>query len=322
MNPPSDVASSIKELVEASRGAAERIARQMRDLRPYAELLETINVRSVRDQLIEAAAPIVEAQARWNEFAKIKASEIAALGALTVTFQDRIRDFLRTDFTGIVEAFRRLPAKTKQALLLLAEHGWYLDPKMALPALWEIAEALVEGNVLEVEDALVDYFERRLPEIEAELAAALPHRASLISMALGAHRRGEYGLAVPVLLAQSDGVCKEKFQDYFFLKAKQDHRPATARFVDGLAADTFLAALLSPLAEALPIAWSSKKRQANPAFTGLNRHTVMHGESLDYGTKANSLRALSLLQYVVHVLPESSGREGEAVVALAAANRS
>ena len=42
-------------------------------------------------------------------------------------------------------------------------------------------------------------------------------------------------------------------------------------------------------------------RAANGS-TGLNRHAVMHGESLDYDTKEKSLRALSLLNYVAVAL--------------------
>jgi hypothetical protein len=38
-------------------------------------------------------------------------------------------------------------------------------------------------------------------------------------------------------------------------------------------------------------------------FTALNRHQVMHGESSDYGTEINSLKAFSFLVFVGAHLP-------------------
>lgn len=81
---------------------------------------------------------------------------------------------------------------------------------------------------------------------------------------------------------------------------KQNRKPRTAIYVEQIAVDTFRAVLLSPLAHSLPIGASEKERGAG--FNELNRHMVLHGESLDYGTKTNSLKAISLINYVSHVL--------------------
>ena len=41
----------------------------------------------------------------------------------------------------------------------------------------------------------------------------------------------------------------------------------------------------------------------------LNRHEVLHGESVDYGTEINSLKAISLLYYIASVLGERGHNE-------------
>lgn len=62
--------------------------------------------------------------------------------------------------------------------------------------------------------------------------------------------------------------------------------------------------------------------------TGLNRHAVMHGESLDYDTKGKQLAALSFLNYVALDLNlgEGSDQDQAATAPLASlaqmANRS
>mgnify|MGYP001564484260 CR=1 FL=1 len=48
-----------------------------------------------------------------------------------------------------------------------------------------------------------------------------------------------------------------------------------------------------------------------PQFSALNRHQVMHGESVNYGSEINSLKALSPLNYVAVVLQEAT-RHGQA----------
>ena len=202
-------------------------------------------------------------------------------------------------FLELQKGFKELPPRTQEALLLLGEHGWCLDPEMSLPALWELEGALADGNVLEAEEALVDYFEGRLSEIEESISTKFPHRIHIIRAAFEAHRRGEYSLSVPVLLAQADGICKETVDQYLVMR--NDKKPRTAIYVAQLAADTYRAALLSPLATTLPIGATEKERQEG--FTALNRHMVLHGESLDYGSKINSLKTVSLVNYVAHFLP-------------------
>ena len=168
---------------------------------------------------------------------------------------------------------------------------------MPLPGLSWLKEALIGGKLAEAEQVLVKHFESRVEEIEKSIVNRFPKRQKIISAAFNAHRRQEYQLSVPVLLTQTDGICKEVFHEYLFLK--HDKKPRTAIYVEQFVSDTFMAAILSPLAQPLPIGASESERAKG--FTGLNRHMVLHGESLDYGTKTNSLKAISLINYVAHV---------------------
>jgi len=109
---------------------------------------------------------------------------------------------------------------------------------------------------------------------------------------------GQYELSIPVLLTQTDGICKQVAGQYLFMT--HGHKPRIAIYVQQIAANRFRAALLSPLTEVLPIGASEHQRPKD--FTALNRHMVLHGESLDYGSKINNLKAISLINYVVQVL--------------------
>jgi hypothetical protein len=250
--------------------------------------------------------PILAEQEKWQsivrsfELPKIVLPDLTPLTKQAEEFRKSIEGLISPAFEQLQRSFRELPPRTQEALIMLGTHGWYFDLEMPLSALWELKKALSEGNVKEAEDALVEYFENRLDEIENSIVGRFPNREKLIRAAFNAHRRQEYELSIPVFLSQTDGICKEVVNEHLFLKHKK--KPRTAIYVEQVAADTYRAALLSPLAQTLPIAASENERDKE--FCELNRHMVLHGESIDYGTKINSLKTISLINYVAHVLKE------------------
>jgi len=288
----------------------QKTAEQLRaQLTPSLKIQETLKkslgpLLEAQTALEKAVGPIISQQNRWGELIEsfkvpqFAVPDLSILAEQTSHFQKVLRECITPAFERLQRSFRDLPPRTQEALLLLGDHGWYLDLEMPLPGLWELKEALSEGNVAEAENALAEHFEARQEEIEKSISERFPHRAHLIRAAFNAHRREEYELSIPVLLAQTDGICKELVHQYLFIK--RNKKPGTATYVDQIEADTYRAALLSPLAKTLPINASECERPAGSA--ALNRHTVLHGESLDYGSKINSLKAISLVNYVAHVL--------------------
>ncbi|HOE63319.1 MAG TPA: hypothetical protein PKW18_12110 [Candidatus Sumerlaeota bacterium] len=218
-----------------------------------------------------------------------------------VQLQKAIQPFLELIAVQLenLPRLKDLPLRIQKALILLGKHGWYYDLEMPYSFLWKLTKALEEGSVQEAENTLVEYFEERLDGLETSIIEKFPNRKKMISSAFSAHRRGEYELSIPVLLSQTDGIYKEYTGKNFFTKQKN---PQTASNTEEYFADALLAALKNPLLphSSLPIRASESERGVG--FKELNRHTVLHGESLDYGTKTNSLKAIALINYIAHVL--------------------
>ena len=147
-------------------------------------------------------------------------------------------------------------------------------------------------------ELLTEHFSARLDEIEDYLKGRLPNRGHIIEAAFTAHRNEHHLLSVPVILAQVDGVCKELAGQYFF--SRRAGKPQTAAYVAQFTPGTFRSAMLSAFAELLPVTASESER--GPNFDNLNRHMILHGESLDYGSRINGLKAISLLNYVASML--------------------
>lgn len=214
-------------------------------------------------------------------------------------------------------AMREMPPRLERAVVAMAHQGWYVDGQHDLSDLWALQAWIDAGETAQVDEHLMTHFERRLQDIERELIAALPKRAEILRAAFAAHRRGEYVLSVPVLLTQADGACIDLTDHHLFLKSKGSPLPAVATYLAD-AADQGSAMFLGPMKEErLPLLASEKARQRIAAdrgwttWTELNRHQVLHGESVDHGTQLNSLKAVSLLSYLVHFLPDDTKAAAE-----------
>ena len=257
------------------------------------------NLLSVKKELEKPASFMEIMKVELESVGKAINSNIPAIDLSIFTnhaydLQKAIQKSIIPTFDGLKNSFQELPNHIQEALLLLGKNGWYLDLEMSLPTLWHLKEILDEGNLSKAENTLVEYFENRLSKIEKSILEKFPCRKHLLKAAFNAHRREEYCLSIPLFLAQTDGICKEAVGQYLFMKSNK--KPQTAIYVDQIANDTVMAAFLSPLAKTLSINASKSERPRN--FNGLNRHMVLHGESLDYGSKINGLKAISLVNYV------------------------
>lgn len=204
----------------------------------------------------------------------------------------------RPSIVLFLQAIHSMPAAIQAGLIRLADEGWYLDfSGMTLQQPVELAEAYLAGRHQEVEDHLVEHYRRRLVEIEDELVEIFPTRAHILVQAFNAHRQGLYYVSVPTLLAQADGLCLNFLGEHFF-SASRSH--PDKQFEKLASLDVLTKAMLAPFFHKTSIRLSEKSRPEN--FDKLNRHLVLHGESLDYGTEVRSLQAIALLYYVAIAL--------------------
>lgn len=208
-------------------------------------------------------------------------------------------------FEPLTKGLEGLPPRTKKALLRLAEFGWFVDPEMPVAQTFALDRSLAEGNLANAENELVKYYEQNLDKIQARLLKRCPKRAHIFESAFNAHEREEFVLSIPVFLAQIDGICKERINFCFFRTS--NGRPATAKYVDGIPAESYTAAVLSPLAQKIELHAHSDPLTDEPGK--FMRHAIMHGNSTDYGTKENSLKAVSLLSYVESMLHLNTAKE-------------
>jgi hypothetical protein len=255
----------------------------------------------LRSTLIEQSIPIHDMQkiltqksaymALWAEMMQTNISTSVLEATARIT-----KNIVMPFTSSFLETLERLPARMRKALITFGKNGWYLDIEMPFPDLWDYEAAFEEGRIEEADAGLSSYFESRVDEIEVGIIQRFSHRKEIICDAFKAHKASDYNTAIPVFFAQTDGICKDIFGRCLFYSNKSTAKPFSTLIIERVASDTIVETLISLLDEDLPVKLSESKRGDN--FTALNRHLVMHGESLDYGTKTNSLKAVSLLNYI------------------------
>lgn len=205
------------------------------------------------------------------------------------------------DITSIKCKIEELPSKTREIVLALAERGWFFDFWFDLSTISEIHDLLKCGEFNRIEQMLRDHYELNIGRIEDRAIELFPHRASLVASGLAAYRNGDYALSILALFTQADGMCNEVLGGHFFRSDRK--KPRTAKYVSGIQHDDFLRAMLCPLE--ITTAINANENERGEELTALNRHMVLHGDTVDFGTKDNALKAISLLEYVVCVCEDA-----------------
>jgi len=139
--------------------------------------------------------------------------------------------------------------------------------------------------------------------IKEQLYTRYPNRKNVLESAFNAHDRGEYNLSIPVFLAQADGIGTQLLSGISPFSRKTSSTPrilVTAEEINRLSAQVDTT-IIEPLG--LPLGMTarsnSSERLLHPHL--YNRHEVLHGISVDYGNKINSLKAISILGHLATV---------------------
>ena len=276
--------SPMRQLLDAQ---ASRHRQMMEALRPrwdqtLAGSALTESLRSIRSfQSIHQAELLRTQNAIRHQFSSI--------GSLLEALRPKLPSFTETS-----NFWLRYPARVKENLVALAEAGWYLDPEMEMHEIVHFKEDLENGTVEEINDELALHFQSSLDRIEEALCADHPVRAHLIREAFTAHHEGKYSLSIPALFAQADGICYDLTGQQIFAGK------GISRLAKRIDPETLERAYLEPLLRAIPITESSRQRRAK--IPQLNRHAVMHGESTNFASPQNGLKAISFIHFVSHVL--------------------
>ncbi|MBJ6727173.1 hypothetical protein [Geomesophilobacter sediminis] len=204
----------------------------------------------------------------------------------------------RPIFLAAVESVQRLPEDLRTVISALAGRGWYISSEMDMGFIRELQAEIESCNLAEVDKMMESWIASNAKDIETRAVDRFSNRAHIISSALRAHRDGYFELSVPVLLIQVEGMCLQEFNTKFYSTRKGI--PQTKELVESISTGPITDAFLSPLCQPSGLTASEGYRSCFP--NSLNRHEILHGTSTDYCTFANSLKAMSLMEFFVSIV--------------------
>jgi len=190
-----------------------------------------------------------------------------------------------------------LPNQYKVLFDELAIAGWYIDYSLAPQTLANLI-LLDYENKSNLNQYLIHYFRKETNSICKKIQKLYPIRKKIITSAFKAHKRKEYELSIPVFLAQIDGICYDLIEkDFFSISPRSErHKEQPKHWVTDQQFNNFKSSILEPLTKNDYLSVQIKNRHLYPF--ALNRNEVLHGRSIDYATETNSLKAISLLNYI------------------------
>ena len=230
---------------------------------------------------------------------------IAAVGeGIAPMLQPRLQPLAQAippDTVGFIQSFFSAFTASPEELLAhwkaIAELGWFPHPSIFVGADL-IADAISKESGA-VEELLIKVLRDKLISIESELIDLYPERQHLLRQGFEAHRQEQYGLSILMFLSQADGIFNDKHSKSVFRKIEREKILGSDVIPEQPSAISSAFRLL--LKEyTLPIWVSAYNRSST--FCGFNRHQVMHGESKNYDTEGNSLKAVSFLHWLACAL--------------------
>ncbi len=250
-------------------------------------------MRLMQQNLQKAMTPIIEFQKTFEHIEKIYAS--------IHKFENPLLEKLEI-FHRIGESLKSYAENTPEYLLLIAQNGWFieLDSRLNFPS--EVAFEIINENVDNANDLMINYYSENIDRIFDELKQRHPDRIEILNQIQLSYRDENYLVMIPCVLAQVDGICFDFTRKKFFIKEKDNkYLPEISSELEK-SAGNFLSIYLSPLQNQTPIMVRENDKYKFPCK--LNRHEILHGVSIDYGSLINSLKVISLLKYISDLLTE------------------
>ncbi|QQL44055.1 hypothetical protein [Sulfuriroseicoccus oceanibius] len=213
-------------------------------------------------------------------------------------FGRRMREWnaeLNESFTQIAEGFQRIQKAFPEDIRVLSQNGWFISFwHTPITGLTPVAHLFSNGDAEQGHEAMCRHFSDVLDGVEEDLVKRNPRRAEILTKAFRAHRDQDYELSVPVFLAQADGIASEMLGVSVYTR-HSSKRKKMAEAIEQLDPKGLEDPMLRLVIGDLPITASTTSEEYSDK--SLNRHAIIHGIDVSYGTKLNSYRALSWLQY-------------------------
>ena len=193
-----------------------------------------------------------------------------------------------------------------ESLSLLSERGWYVSPRPFDDiSINKIPDYLKAENAIEFEEMIVEEIEKALPELIRDCQESFPNRADIFDEIHRLYMNGFFRSVVTMCYTQADGISNDIFQVGFFDKDRNEEYKLKSylklRQMEFNYSPGIIKQLDIPTNEITANSQSGHLQETETKARSFNRHLVLHGHSLEYGTQLNAIRAICLLDFLQYL---------------------
>lgn len=263
----------------------EKVMAPINEIAKAVEKAIPPEVRVLHEALDKIIPPeIQEFNKRINELIP---PELLKFNKQLNSFLEPISEYIKqynVIFKSFAENFERWQSQNRVYVIDIVAQGWYPTPMSFY--------AKPKGE-FDLDEYMARELTENWEELSEEIINSYPNRSHILKTAFELHKQQNYIASIPLFYAQADGICCEHFKSFLFAGNR------VGESLEGLEPDSMLEVFLTPyILKNHHNAGISCKKSARVAP---NRNGILHGhrKHLDYGTEVNSLKAFSLLCFVV-----------------------
>ncbi|MBI4745014.1 MAG: hypothetical protein HY786_00345 [Deltaproteobacteria bacterium] len=210
--------------------------------------------------------------------------------------QAEMQRYLNRNF-AMQKAIREQERLYRELNKALIPHGWFISPAWPAKCVHEFEEIRKTEGIEGIIKALIETFSEHeyIKEAYENIITNLivNNRKHIIVDAFDAHLNGKYYLSVPIFLIQAEGIYND-CMGVDRLKANNVKK----RFKN---CPEIYESMIDPFNEFIQFLYKGYSIKKNPPSL-LSRHIIIHGNSVDYGTPENSIKAILFVEYVLSMV--------------------
>jgi len=207
--------------------------------------------------------------------------------------------------SGVVDAIKALvirleefpkEVETMHEKLLL--QGWYLPLSILLELEPSYSSAIINLENEDINYEMMLFSQKIENDLLPEVEKSFTSRSTFIEEALKHHNENNYMTSIPLMLIQADGITMDILGIPLFDHQGKRKELMKNTYIEDNDIRDYLSLLPLIIDSAISANRNARKVKSYYRF---NRHEILHGEDLNYGTRENSYRCIMLLKYLIDV---------------------
>ncbi|MEH6711168.1 MAG: hypothetical protein V7733_08115 [Paraglaciecola polaris] len=198
------------------------------------------------------------------------------------------------EFVALMAGLASLPENIRIFSEEAAMIGWFSTSESFLG---EMKKAFDQGQAA-LDQYMINEIDSNYVKIKSSILSLHSNRKEILTCAFELHERMNWIASIPLFLSQTEGVFSENVGSFLFSEHTQRKEKLAEKFRER--AEQYMPYLYSPFEVETQFSSSISSKSQAKKRNGPNRNGILHGsrKHLDYGSKINSYKCISLLSYV------------------------